>query len=81
MPLNKEKYFSTKNWTDIIELDRNRINYLHKIKFTKPFPNDFTFIAKETIVYLRDSLDQAAYAVAVASGIANPKRLISPCPR
>jgi len=52
---------------------------LHKIRFTKPFPgNDFAIIATEAIEHLRAALDHAAYAVALASGITNPKSAYFP---
>lgn len=72
-------FLKAKEWSDIIERDLNGANYLHKIRFTKPFPgDDFALIATEAIEHLRAALDHAAYAVAVASGIANPKSAYSP---
>lgn len=72
-------FLKAKEWSDIIESDASGANYLHKVRFTKPFPgNDFAIIATEAIEHLRASLDHAAYAVAVASGIAAPKSAYFP---
>ncbi|MEW6658838.1 MAG: hypothetical protein AB1424_09265 [Thermodesulfobacteriota bacterium] len=74
----RKSFLKAKEWTDIVERDPDGINDLHKIKFTKPFPDEFTLIATEALEHLRASLDQAAYAVAVASGTANPKSAYFP---
>ena len=71
-------FLKAKEWSDIVERDANGINYLHKIRFLKPFPDDFTLIATEAIEHLRASLDHAAYIMAVASGIAAPKSAYFP---
>ena len=72
-------FLKAKEWSKIIESDASGDNYLHKIRFTKPFPgNDFAIIATEAIEHLRASLDHAAYAIAVASGTTNPKSAYFP---
>src|SRR5437763_6572413 len=44
----------------------------HKIKPTRPIPDDSTDFAYEAIEALRSSLDQALYPVAVAIGAKRP---------
>lgn len=67
-----------KEWTHASETDPNGVDIYLKVVFTKPFPNDFTTIAIEVIEHLRAALDQAGYAVAIASGIVNPKKAYFP---
>jgi hypothetical protein len=74
----KKAFLKAKEWTDIIERDAQGVNDLHKVRFLKPFPNEFALIATEAIEHLRASLDHAAYAVAVASRITNPKSAYFP---
>ena len=47
--------------------------FIHKIKLTKPLPSSFADIAGEMAQALRNALDNAGYAVAIASGCINPK--------
>ncbi len=75
----RERAFHKGNkWAEIIESDESGINYLHKVRFLKPFPDIFSLHATEAIEHLRASLDHAAYAVAVASGITTPKSAYFP---
>jgi hypothetical protein len=71
-------FLKAKEWSDIIERDESGANYLHKVRFLKPFPDDFALIATEAIEHLRAALDHAAYAVAVTSGVVNPKSAYFP---
>jgi hypothetical protein len=46
---------------------------VHKIKMSEPLPNFIGDIVHDVVVNLRDALDNAGYAIAVASGRSNPK--------
>jgi hypothetical protein len=56
------------------EIHPDKINHLvHKVKLTHPLPTSFENITVDLVGNLRSSLDKAGYAVAVASGVKNPR--------
>ncbi len=61
-----------KPYAGVVEFDSTTTKYLHKLKLTKPFPDDFATIAADAAGNLRDVLDQVGYAVAVAAGATDP---------
>ncbi len=61
-------FFETKPYKFIIDTDSEGWVHVHKIKFTKPFPDDFTAVATDVVDNLRCALDLAWYAAAVLSG-------------
>jgi hypothetical protein len=65
-------FLSTKPYARVVEPDATGINQLHKIKFTKPLPDEFATIAADVVDNLRSALDQAWYAVAMISKAIQP---------
>jgi hypothetical protein len=63
---------ATKPYTLIIEPDSDGVNQLHKIKFAKPLSDEFAATVADAVDNLRSSLDQAWYAVAIASDAISP---------
>lgn len=61
-------FFDTKPYVPTLETDPDGFQELHKVKFTKPFPDDFAIVAADAVDNLRSALDHAWYAIAVASG-------------
>ena len=58
----------------VIEPDPNTPEHcIYKIKLTKPIPDGIADIVGDLAHNLRSALDNAGYAVAVASGVADPK--------
>jgi hypothetical protein len=50
----------------------------HKIKLTRPIPDEITDLAYEAIEALRSALDQAVHPVAIACGVKNPDHILFP---
>jgi hypothetical protein len=61
-------FFDTKPYARFVERNAKGLEE-HKVRLTVNLPDRITDIAYEAIEALRSSLDQAAYAVAVASGV------------
>jgi len=57
----------------VVELDVNGITKLHKIRLTKPFPEELSDFATDAFDNLRSVLDHTAYASAVVKGISSPE--------
>jgi hypothetical protein len=56
-------------YEQVVELDPNNpYQKIHKIRLTKPIPECLDVIAADAVANLRAVLDQALYAVALASG-------------
>lgn len=64
--------------THAVDPDANSINQFHKIKFSATIPDSFGEIAADALENLRAALDQAGYAVAVASGTNDPRSAYFP---
>jgi hypothetical protein len=61
-------------YTRVTELDPDAADhYIHKVKLTKFLPPSISDITADIVGNLRNSLDNAGYAIAVASGLSNPK--------
>jgi len=61
-------------YTRVIEPHTDRPGHeVHKIKRTKTLPLSINDIAADVVGNLRNSLDNASYGIAVASGLSNPK--------
>ena len=61
-------FFSTNPYSFVTESNADGTEDIHKIKLTKPMPAGLSGITFDAINNLRSSLDQAGYAVAVATG-------------
>lgn len=56
-------------YAKVVEPDPQQPGWeIHKIKLVKPFPESFGNLASDIVVNLRSALDNAGYAVAVATG-------------
>jgi hypothetical protein len=69
--LNKRLWeFNNLNpYAKVIEPDPQKPDWeIHKIKLVQPFPEAFANIASDVVVNLRSALDNAGYAIAVATG-------------
>ena len=77
------KLFVNKNpYKQVIEPDPDRPHQtLYKIKLTEPIPGSFANIVGDVVNNLRSALDQAVYAIALASGIQSPKEAYFPFAR
>ena len=51
---------------------------VHKLRFTKDLPDQFATMTSDALHNLRDSLDNAGYALAVASGQTSPQNAAFP---
>lgn len=65
-------FLETKTHARVVEID-GAGNEIHKIKFTKPVPENFENIAFDAVSNLRACLDQAGYAIAKALNGGDPK--------
>ncbi len=65
-----------KRFTEVDPESRDRI--LHKIQFVGGLPRSFAVIVGEVINALREALDNAGYAVAIAAGKINPRFCMFP---
>ncbi len=50
----------------------------HKIKLTRPIPDELTDLAYEAIEALRSALDQAVHPIAIACGVSRPDLIYFP---
>lgn len=73
-------FLDSKPYARVIEPDAEGTGELHKIKFTKALSECLSDTAVDAVDNLRSALDQAGYAVAVASGRPNAKSSYSPSP-
>jgi hypothetical protein len=60
-------------YVSVVELDDNGVTKLHKLKLTKPIPEDLSDIATDALDNLRSVLDQTIHAVFLANGKTPPK--------
>ncbi|GBF25366.1 hypothetical protein MnTg02_00397 [bacterium MnTg02] len=63
---------------DVVELDDDGLQRMHKFKLIKPLPESLADITVDALGNMRSALDQAGYVTAVASGCADPKRAYFP---
>jgi hypothetical protein len=64
-------FFHTKPHTRAIERNAQGFDE-HKIKLTKPLPDQITDLAYEAVEALRSALDQATHPIAVACNVKRP---------
>jgi hypothetical protein len=62
-------FFDAKPYKLVVESDSNGWIHAHKIKFTKPFPDDFAVVAADVVDNLRSALDQSWFAIAIISRV------------
>jgi hypothetical protein len=70
-------FLETQPYERTVERNTQRFEE-HKIRLTKPIPDDVTDLAYEALEAMRSSLDQATYAVAVACNSKRPDRIHFP---
>jgi hypothetical protein len=70
-------FFKNKPGRSVSEVDANGVT-THAFKFSRKIPDSWADIAVEAIEALRSSLDQCGYAVAVRSGVPEPKNAYFP---
>jgi hypothetical protein len=70
-------FFKNKPGGPITETDAKGVT-THAFKFNRKIPDSWADAAVEAIEALRSALDQCGYAVAVRSGIAEPKNAYFP---
>ena len=76
------KFVNGNRYERVIEADLdNPGNTIHKIKLTEELSPDIGDAVADIAQNLRNALDNAAYAVAVASGLTNPKTCAFPFAR
>jgi hypothetical protein len=68
-----QAFLDSKPYARVVEAHSNGTDQLHKIKFTRPLPGSLADVAADAADNLRSALDQAAYAIAHATGKANPQ--------
>lgn len=61
-------FLGTDPYTRVMEHNADRTEDIYKLKLAKPMPRALPGIASDAITNLRASLDQAGYAVAIATG-------------
>jgi hypothetical protein len=67
------RFVKSNPYVRVVELDGNGATKLHKLKLTKPIPEDLSDIATDAFDNLRSVLDQTVYAAYVADGKTPPK--------
>lgn len=66
-------FFKAKPYIRVAEPDPKEPHLeVHKLRFTQGFPDLFATLASDALHNLRDSLDNAGYALAVAAGKTHP---------
>lgn len=65
-------YFNSQPYAQVIELDAERGQEVHKLKLVKPMPVALPGIAFDAANNLRSALDQAIYAIAPAKTLSSP---------
>lgn len=68
-----EAFFEAKPYTRHIDFDHETGQDVYKIKITEPLPRVLSTIAKDAFSNIRDSLDHAVYASAVAIRGGSPR--------
>lgn len=67
-------FVDLKPYKEITEDDPNRPGFIvYKVRLTEPLPEAIGSVLGDLVANLRNALDNAAYAVAVASGKTDPK--------
>jgi hypothetical protein len=61
------EFLSSHAYTHVVEIDPNTSQKVYKLKLTKPMPVALSGIAFDAVNNLRSALDQAGYAIAIAS--------------
>jgi hypothetical protein len=51
---------------------------IHKVRLARPLPEQFSDIAGDAVGYLREALDHAMFAVAIAAGCQHPRNAYFP---
>lgn len=72
------EFWKTKPMADIFEPHENGTHTICKVAMVKPFPEEIEECIPIIAICLRNSLDQAGYAIAKASGVTKPKRSYFP---
>lgn len=74
LELRIKQFIDLDPYEQFIEDDPDRAGFkVHKIRLTKPLPESIGNILGDLVGNLRSSLDNASYAIAVASGKTDPK--------
>lgn len=73
-----EAFDNSDAYANVVEPHPNGTHNIHKIVLAKPFPKGIEEIIADACNCLRSALDQTGYAIAVASGVSNPKRAYFP---
>ena len=74
-----DDFHNLRPYEQVAENDPDRPGFvIHKMKLTKPLPDSIGNVLGDSVGNLREALDTAAYAIAVASGKTNPKHTAFP---
>jgi hypothetical protein len=57
------EFIESQPYTEVVEIDAQRVEQVHKIKLVKPMPIALQGIAADAVNNLRNALDQAIYAI------------------
>ena len=69
-----DEFHNLHPYEQVAENDPNQAGFvIHKMKLTKPLPDAVGNVLGDLVGNLREALDTAAYAIAVASGKTDPK--------
>jgi hypothetical protein len=63
------EFFATNPYRQIVEIDPNTAEEIHKVKLVKPIPVALPAIASDAVNNLRSALDHVLYGVKLAAGI------------
>ena len=69
---NLKAFFDRKPCANVIDFDRETSQQVHKVRLTAKLPERVTAIVKDVTGNLRDALDHAVYACAVALSVDEP---------
>ena len=73
------EFYGLHPYEQVAEEDPDRPGFtIHKMKLTKPMPDSIGNVLGDLVGNLREALDTAAYAIAVASGKTDPKHTAFP---
>lgn len=73
---NIKRFFDKRPYTLMSELDPDGIHEIHKFRFSKKIPDIWDDLIFEALFNMRAVLDQSAYASAICSGNAKPRKAI-----
>ncbi len=73
-----KNYFASSPGEDFVEVDAEARVRHYKFRYKAPPPRILGHIAADVVSNLRASLDQAAYACALASGLSSPRKTYFP---